>query len=99
MLKDGSGGNSQDAKMKTNIGNLIPKHGQELIIDCDNAKTKDALKRLSQCQREASIYLLAVFVTIDKDNKMTVPCKQCFLDTALQFEEIGSLIRELCDDK
>ncbi len=83
--------------MKTNIDSLKPKHGEKLNIDCNKAKVRDALAKIIVNQNEAVKYLFLLCAAIES-NKLIIPCKQCFLDIASQFEEIGSLIRELADD-
>lgn len=84
--------------MKTNINCLKPKHGHEFKLDLSDAKVYETLQRITQLQRQGTLYLALVALTNVK-NIYTVPCKQCLLDTALQFEEIGSLIRELAEGR
>lgn len=85
--------------MKTNIEALKPKHDKGFIIDLNEAKAKDAMKKLTFLQVSASMYLAAILATLNSNNKVSIPCKRCLLDVALEFEEIGSLIRELVDGK
>ncbi len=75
-----------------------PEHGKEMVWDLRNKATVEKLYRITDLQNEATLYLYAVCGTL-KDHKYHIPCKQCLKDTALQFEEIGSLLRELVDDK
>lgn len=75
-----------------------PEHGKEMLWDCRNDKVIEKLAKISELQNAATMYLYAITLT-HKDHKYHIPCVQCLKDTAMQYEEIGSLLRELCDDK
>lgn len=84
--------------MKTNISCFKPEHGHEFKLDLRDPKVLNALQKINGLQREATIHL-ALFALSNQNNVYTVPCKQCWLNTALQFEEVGSLIRELAEGR
>lgn len=74
-----------------------PEHGKELHLDLKDKKTVEKLNRIANLQNAATLYLYLITLS-HKEHKYHVPCIQCLKDTAMQFEEIGSLLRKLCDD-
>lgn len=82
----------------TKIDDLKPKHGEKLVLHCKDKETIDIVKRISANKIEGeAFFTLLCFVS--EPGKDIVVCRQCFLDTAMQYEEIGSLMRELADLK
>jgi len=84
--------------MSDKLSCLKPEHGVQFNINLAKASTRDALKRMVDLQNEAGIYLYILGMSRN-GNIVTVPCKQCFMDAALQYEEVASLMRELANDK
>lgn len=55
-------------------------------------------KELQQAQVNASMELATlILLGRQKGDKVKFPCKQCVLDIALQFEDLGKMIRELVE--
>jgi len=77
---------------------LMPKHGEQFTVD-ENDGSPIAVELFAK-QREASIMLLKIIDSgTVKNGIVTLPCRQCVLDNALQFEDMGRLLRELADVK
>lgn len=84
--------------MKTNISCFKSEHGHEFKLDIRDPKVLNTLQNINGLQNEATLYLALVAAT-NQNHVYTVPCKQCWLDSALQFEEVGSLLRELAEGR
>lgn len=80
--------------MNDKLSCLKPEHGVQFNINLEKANIQDALKRIVALQNEAGLYLFMLGMS-RQGNTITIPCKQCFLDAALQYEEVGALMREL----
>ena len=74
------------------------KHGEECTFDFANPRFRDTMAKIVDGQNIVVFYLFQL-MTSSKNNKLVVPCKQCWKDTALMFKDIGSLMDELVDGK
>ena len=76
--------------------NLLPKHGETFKLSVKVANNRYA--ELLKVQTNASLELAVLIMTGRQgDDKIEFPCKQCVLDIALQFEDLGKMIRELVE--
>lgn len=76
--------------------NLMPKHGEQFKLLESDAYQK--VKEIMRLQQDASLDL-AAWISAGRwqDKSVHFPCKQCVLDIALQFEDLGKIIRELVE--
>lgn len=72
------------------------KHGQEIKLDLKDKQTHECLSKVNKLFNSTNVYLMLLSLTCE-NHIITVPCKQCLLNTAVEFEELGSLLRELAD--
>lgn len=80
--------------------NLLPKHGVTLIVA--DAEGTRRIKEICLKQRRGSLLLgdlLAVLLINDRDKTIMLPCRQCALDIALEFHDLGELLKELAELK
>lgn len=81
----------------TKINDLKPKHGVPVTINIDN-RGLEIIDRIGNLYTSSSTYLAAMVLS-HQNGKIKLPCVQCVKDTALEFEEIGLLLRELVEGK
>lgn len=84
--------------MNDKLDALKPKHGKELKFDMRIEKNLEIVKRIGTLNNGCNAYFTLLILASGKYD-LVIPCKQCWNDTALEFEEIASLMRELVDGK
>lgn len=78
--------------------NLMPKHGEMLILSENDADIK--IKEICKMQRLASVDLASILDLAVTDGKQVrFPCKQCVLDVSLQFRDLSEILKGLVDGK
>lgn len=72
------------------------KHGEEIKLNLKDGRVRERNNRLNELSASTFSYLLVLGLSVE-NGVWIIPCKQCLLNTAVEFEEIGSLLRELAD--
>lgn len=83
----------------TDIKNLMPKHGETFALDLDKPAVMNAFVRLKKCKGLLDDYFFMMAYLPQDGQKITIPCKSCFVGMAVLHEEIAALLREVAGDK
>lgn len=83
----------------TNIDDLLVKHGESFVLDLNRPEIRNAFEQYARHRDEIQIYFTAMCLLPQRDKKITVPCRACFLASATLYEEMASLLREVAGEK
>lgn len=84
----------------TDIKSLVPKHGEKLVLDFTTARTRETFERVQKCRAHNEEYFgLLALQAMAQGDVLRIPCKLCFLDMALAYEEAAALLREVAGEK
>jgi len=74
------------------------KHGEEIKLDLKDKKVHEGLSKFNKLFSSTNVYMTLLSLSV-QNHVILIPCKTCLLNTALEFEEMGSLLRELAGER